>query len=130
METQNETIDVKNKSSWDEALENESWITPLIDIFENEDEFVLVANMPGVSKENVRIKLEEGSLVLMGRIDFKNTVDRKYIMNENEFGNYYRKFNLSENVDDSRIEAQLENGQLIVKLPKHDRVKPKNIEIK
>jgi HSP20 family protein len=117
-------------TDWDKAFENESWIAPIVDIFESEDDFTLVANMPGVKKENVKIKIEDGSLLIMGRVDFDNLLNRDYVLNESQIGNFYRKFQISDSIDDSKIEAKYENGQLIVHLPKHERVKPKNIEIK
>lgn len=120
----------KNKRSWDEALEKESWIAPLIDIHETTDDFFLTAQMPGVKKEDVKIKLEEGNLVIMGRIDYDTYTDRKYILKETETGNFYRRFKIAESIDESRIDAKLENGILNVQLPKHERVKPKTIEIK
>lgn len=115
---------------WDEALERESWIAPLVDIYETENEYVLMANMPGVSKENVRIKLEDGDLILLGRINYDSILNRKFVFNETELGNYYRKFRISDSINESKIEARLENGQLILNMPKHERVKPKTIEIK
>jgi len=123
------TVEEQKKNMWDEALENESWVAPLVDIFESENDYTLIANMPGVSKENVKIKLEDGNLVIMGKINFDETLNRKFVLNETEIGNYYRKFRISENIDDSKIEAKLENGQLILELPKHERLKPKNIQI-
>ena len=120
----------KKVTDWDKAFENESWIAPIVDIFESEDDFTLVANMPGVKKENVKIKIEDGSLLIMGRVDFDNLLNRDYVLNESQIGNFYRKFQISDSIDDSKIEAKYENGQLIVHLPKHERVKPKNIEIK
>lgn len=125
--TQTEEIKVTN---WDEALEKECWVAPLVDICETEDDYTLVANMPGVSKENVRIKVEDGNLIIMGRIDYDQQVQKKYVLNETEIGNYCRKFRISDSIDESRIEAHLENGQLIINLPKHERVKPRTIEIK
>ncbi len=125
-----EMVEVKEKKSWDEALEKEPWIAPLIDIYETENEYYLTANMPGVSKENVKIKLEDGFLVIMGRINFEESVNRKYVLNEIEFGNYYRRFKITDSVDEQKIDAKLENGVLNVKLPKHERIKPKTIEIK
>jgi HSP20 family protein len=116
--------------SIDEILEKETFLAPLIDIFESEDEFVLVANMPGVPRENIQLKLEDTSLAIFGRINFTEAVKRNYILNENEIGNYYRKFNISNSIDETGIEARYENGQLIVKLPKHDRVKPRTISIR
>jgi HSP20 family protein len=117
-------------SDWDLAFENESWVAPIVDIFESEDDFTLLANMPGVNKENVKIKIEDGSLIIMGKVDYDNLLKRDYVLNESQIGNFYRKFQISESIDDSKVEAKLENGQLIIHLPKHERVKPKNIEIK
>lgn len=123
-------VEVKQPKSWDEALEKESWIAPLVDIYETKDDYFLSAFMPGVKKENVKIKLEEGHLVLMGRINYDDSVNRKYVLHESEIGNYYRRFKISDSIDESKIDAKLEDGILNVKLPKHERVKPKNIEIK
>lgn len=125
-----EMLEVRQSRSWDEALEKEAWIAPVVDIYETKDDYFLAAIMPGVKKENVKIKLEDGHLVIMGRIDYETTVNRKYVLNESEFGNYYRKFKISDSIDESKIDANFENGILNLKLPKHERIKPKNIVIK
>ena len=125
-----DAVAVQEKKSWDEALEKESWVAPLVDIYETNDDFFLEAYMPGVSKENTKIKLEDGNLVLMGRIDYAVAIAKKFVLKETETGNYYRKFKISQSIDESKIDASLENGILRVKLPKHDRVKPKSIDIK
>lgn len=125
-----EVVTVKEEKSWEEALENESWVAPLVDIYETEDDFYLTAIMPGVEKKDVKIKMEEGNLILMGRINYNETLNRKYVLKESESGNYYRKFKISDSVDNTKIDASFENGILNVKLPKHERIKPKNIEIK
>lgn len=130
MEVNEKEKTMEKQNNWDEALENESWIAPVVDIYENEDNYFLVANMPGVKKENIKIKLEEGSLVLMGKINYEEEVNRKYVMKESESGNYFRRFKIDESIDGEKIDAQFESGQLIVTLPKHERVKPKTIEIK
>lgn len=125
-----EMVEVQDKKSWDEALEKEPWVAPLVDIYETADDYYLTANIAGVSKENIKIKLEDGFLVIMGRITFEASNDRKYILNEIESGNFYRRFKISDSVDEQKIDAKLENGVLNVKLPKHVRVKPKTIDIK
>jgi HSP20 family protein len=117
-------------SSIDELLDKETFLAPLTDIYETEDEFTLIANMPGVPRGNIQLKLEDTSLAIFGRINFSEVIKRNYILNENALGNYYRKFNISNSIDETRIEAKFENGQLIVKLPKHDRVKPRTISVK
>jgi HSP20 family molecular chaperone IbpA len=125
-----EMVEVKNKISWDEALEKEPWVAPMVDIYETTDNYFLTANMPGVSKEDIKIKLEDGHLVLMGRTNYEEVANRKYVLKELEAGNYYRRFKISDGIDESKIDAKLENGILNVVLPKHERLKPKNIEIK
>jgi HSP20 family molecular chaperone IbpA len=126
-----EMVSIKEKTQdWEKVLETEAVVAPFVDIFETEDDFVLSANMLGVTRDNVQLKLEEGSLSIFGKVNYDDLTKRKYILNENEMGNYYRKFKISNSVDETKIEARYENGQLIIKLPKHDRIKPRTIEIK
>lgn len=123
------SADDEKVDSWDYALEHETWITPIIDIFESDDNFTVIAKMPGVEKENLKIKLEDGNLVIMGRIDYDNLINKNYVLKESEIGNYYRKLKLSKGIDLDKIDAQLTNGQLLVLLPKQSGIKPKSIEI-
>ncbi|MCF8241606.1 MAG: Hsp20/alpha crystallin family protein [Melioribacteraceae bacterium] len=127
-----EKVNINNKEnkSWEEALENESWVAPLIDIYETSEEYNLIANLPGVEKNGLKIKLEDGHLIIMGRIDYTDAMNKKYILKEIETGNYYRRFKIADAVDESKIDASFQNGQLTLSLPKHERLKPKNIEIK
>lgn len=128
MEQTKEMVRTDNKN-WDEALKNENWVAPVVDIHETDDEYIMTANMPGVNKDNIQTNLEDGNLVIMGRINFDEARNRKYVLRENVVANYYRKFRISDNIDAEKINAKFENGQLIVTLPKHERVKPKTIEI-
>ncbi len=123
------SADDEKVNSWDYALEHETWITPTIDIFESDDNFTVIAKMPGVERENLKIKLEDGNLVIMGRIDYDNLINKNYVLKESEIGNYYRKLKLSKGIDLDKIDAQLTNGQLLVLLPKQSGIKPKSIEI-
>ncbi len=117
------------QQSWETALENERSVYPLVDVYETEDGFVLSANMPGVAKENVHLKLEDGLLTIFGKINFNDVVKRKYVFSESYFANYLRSFKISDSINGSKIEAQYENGQLLVTLPKKDSAKPRNINI-
>lgn len=130
MNDKKDMVQVNSQESINEILEKESSFAPMVDVYETNDEFVLIANMPGVKKENVMLNYEEGSLTILGRVDYDNTMNRKYILNETEIGNFYRKFKISTSIDESKIQAKYENGQLIINLPKHDRAKPKTIQIK
>jgi HSP20 family molecular chaperone IbpA len=130
MSENKEVMQVTQKKSWEEALEKEAWLAPLADIYETQDDFFLVSQMPGVNKEDVKIKLEDGHLILMGRIDYDSASDRRYVLKETETGNFYRRFKISESIDEQKIDANMENGILKIRLPKHERVKPKTIAIK
>lgn len=123
------SVEETNSQSIDELLRTENYISPLVDIFEMPDEFVLTANMPGISRKNIQVKIDDKSLVLFGRIDYAESVNKKYILNENEIGNYYRQFNISAAIDETKIEAKYDNGKLVVRLPKHDKAKLRTINI-
>ncbi len=123
------SVEETNNQSIDELLRNENYITPMVDIFEMPDEFVLSANMPGISRKNIQVKVDDKLLVLFGKIDYTQAVNRKYILNENEIANYYRQFNISDTIDETKIEAKYDNGQLVVRLPKHDKAKLRTINI-
>jgi len=118
-----------NYYSIEEILKTQNSILPSSDIYENEDEFVLVSNMPGVARSDVQVKIVDDSLVIFGRINYEEAVNRNYILNENEPGNYFRKFKISDSIDETKINAKYDNGQLIVILPKHDKIKARTIDI-
>jgi len=101
---------------------------PPVDIYETPDALHLVADMPGVGSDGVEIDLREGVLTLLGRhapIDEGNVTYREF-----RPGNFYRRFSLSETIDQELIEAHLSNGVLTVHLPKVEKAKPRKIEVK
>ena len=126
-----EMIPVKEEKNnlIEELLETQNYISPLVNIYETDDEFVLSADMPGVVRKDVKVKVEKDLLILFGRIDYVNEINKNYILNEQELGNYYRTFRISDSVDQSNIEAKYDNGKLVVNLPKNEKVKPRTINI-
>lgn len=131
MTNKNEIVPVKDMEniSIEELLNSQNYISPEVNIYENENEFVLVADMPGVSRDKIKVKINSDSLLLFGQIDYENEVKRDYVLNEREIGNYYRTFKISETVNKEKIEAKYENGQLIIVLPKQEKAKPRTIDI-
>lgn len=131
MSENKEIIAVKafNNYSIEEILRTQNNISPASDIFENNDEYILIANMPGVARSEVQVKVIEESLVVFGRINYDEVSNRNYILNENEVGNYFRKFRISDSIDKTKINAKYDNGQLIVHLPKSEKIKPRSIDI-
>ena len=119
----------KGTNKIEELLETQNYISPFVNIYENDNEFILTANMPGVLRNDIKVRLESNSLVMFGQIDYENTANNNYILNEYEIGNYFRTFKISDTVDQTSIEAKYDNGQLLVKLPKIEKVRPRTIDI-
>ena len=127
--TENIPVKVQGNSSIEELLETQNYISPLVNIYETDDKFVLTASMPGVVRDNVKVRVEDNKLIMFGTIQYEEAINREYILNELEIANYYRTFKISDAVDQSNIEARYDNGQLVVNLPKNEKVKPRTINI-
>lgn len=123
-------VEVKNEENWEQSFDQECLCAPQVDIYEIEDEFVMTANLPGIDREKIRIKIEDGHLVIMAKADLNEIQKRNYILSESSFGNYFRKFKISDSINLDKIAAKFSNGQLIINLPKHEFAKPRTIEIK
>ena len=103
---------------------------PAVDIFESAEAVTLLADMPGVSKEGVDIKLEEGILTLKGTAVEHVTEGRRELLREYEVGDFNRRFTISEAIDQNKISASIANGVLKVVLPKVKPVQPRKIEVR
>lgn len=104
--------------------------SPAVDIFESEDKISLLADMPGVKPENLKIDLRENTLTLSGRVDASPASGENGILTEYESGTYFRQFTLSELIDQSKIDAKLSDGVLRLELPKAERARPRQITVK
>jgi HSP20 family protein len=126
-----ENIAVKNDEIWQKAIENESWIKPIVDIVETQNNFKLYINLPGISKENIKLKLKKNVLSLMALNDVEKKSSYNYILKESDLANYARTFTLAEDIIDTQnISAEYSNGILELTLPKKEKAIPKQIEIK
>lgn len=104
--------------------------TPDVDIFETEKELILLADMPGVKAGDLNIDLKENVLTLDGDVKEPESENEVELLTEYRTGKYYRQFNLSEIIDQSKIEATMTDGVLRLKLPKVEAAKPRKIKIK
>lgn len=103
--------------------------TPDVDIFEDERQITLLADLPGVAPEDVKIDLNDGLLSISGEVKPFENRDESDVLVEFEIGRYYRQFTLSEVVDQTRIEAKLEDGVLRLILPKAEKAIPRQIAV-
>ena len=104
--------------------------TPSVDIFETERDITLLADMPGVKARDLNIDLHENVLTLTGEVASPEGPDEKHVLREYQTGTYYRQFTLSEVIDQSKIDADLKDGVLHLRLPKVEPAVPRKIEVK
>jgi len=112
-----------------EATRPGALLTPPVDIFEDPDAITLVADMPGVESRNLTIDLHEGVLTVTGHGHAAEDPNEAMILREYPTGTFQRSFSLSEAIDQGKIEAALRNGVLRLRLPKIERVKPRQITV-
>lgn len=103
-------------------------LTPAVDVFEDAHEYRLVADLPGVKREDLSLDLERGELTLLARRSAAREGER--LVSGRIDAEYRRVFRLPDTVDANAIEATLEGGVLQVRLPKADGIKPRRISIK
>ena len=102
---------------------------PGTDIFETGDAITMALEMPGVSRENIDIKLEKRQLSIQGHIDFDNYENLKPVYTEYNVGHYSRSFNLSSEIDTDSIEASVADGVLTLVLPKAQETRLRKIQV-
>lgn len=105
------------------------FFVPATDAYETESGLTLVMEMPGVSRENLDVSLEEGTLRVEGRLDSAQYAGLEPLYTEYNIGHYARSFSLSDKVDQDNIGATLEDGVLTVTLPKSPAAQPRRIQI-
>jgi len=103
--------------------------TPDVDIFETETEMTLLADMPGVKADDLTIDLRENVLTLTGVTSADNNENEDQLLVEYQTGKYYRQFTLSEIIDQEKIDAQLTDGVLRLRLPKVEKATPRQITV-
>jgi HSP20 family protein len=102
---------------------------PAVDILENELEIVVLADMPGVESKNLDIDLKDNQLTIIGRVDPVENDKEAHLYREFEWGDYYRQFSVSNVIDQTKINAKIEEGVLRLVLPKVEKAKPQKIKV-
>ena len=104
---------------------------PAVDIRETPDALKLYVELPGLAKEDVAITTENNVLTIAGERKFEKEVkEQSFHRVERSYGTFSRSFTLPGNVRYDKVEAQFENGLLVVTLPKQEEAKPRKIEIR
>ncbi len=123
----NEFFYPSHRFAEDEGLWN--W-NPAVDIFEDEDNIVVKAELPGVDKDRIAVDVKGRTLTLKGERSTDNEVNEdKYFRRERTYGRFERVFTLPADVDAGKIEAEYKDGVLRIEVPKPEEQKPKQITI-
>lgn len=113
-----------------EAISVAEW-SPLVDITEDEKEYIVKAEIPEMKKEDIKINVHDEVLSISGERKYeKEEKGKKYHRVERAYGSFMRSFTLPEDADGSKVNAEYKDGVLKVHLPKSEKAKPKTIEIK
>ena len=114
----------------DAARRDAQAMTPRVDVLEDEAGITLLADMPGVSKDALEIKVENDALSIEGPVSAATPQAMEATYAEVRMPRYRRSFTLSRELDPARIEAQLKDGVLKLRIPKHEQARPQRISVK
>jgi HSP20 family protein len=134
-EFQNRILSAFNPSSsrrgdGQESLTMAEW-TPMVDISEDDNEYLITAELPEVKKEDVSVTVENGMLTITGERKFeKEEKNKKWHRVERSYGSFARSFALPANGDVARVNAEFKDGMLKVRVAKSEAARPKQIEVK
>lgn len=104
------------------------YFSPAVDIFDTDKELVVLADMPGVSVEQVEIDLRDNVLSIIGKTPVEGEKG-EFLLQEYRTGNYFRTFRITDVVDQSKITASMADGVLKLVLPKVEKAVPRKIPI-
>lgn len=105
-------------------------VVPPVDVFENDASITLLADLPGVAKEQLNVRVDGETLVLEATAaTAASPQDMELVYAEAQYPSYRRQFTLSRELDASRIEAQLRDGVLRLTIPKSEEARPRRIEV-
>jgi HSP20 family protein len=113
----------------DESMALVEWV-PVVDVVETDEEFQIRAELPGVEKNDVKLSVENGVLLISGhREQEKEEKGKRYHKIERAYGSFARSFTMPDVVDEQKVTAEFKNGVLTVQLPKSEKARPKSIEV-
>jgi HSP20 family protein len=102
--------------------------TPALDVYQDKDQFTVVAELPGLKKEDIELSLHDGVLTISGERKQEKKAEEGY-KNERFFGRFQRTVSLPSSVDGNKVKATYQDGILKIVLPKAEEAKPKQIEV-
>jgi len=105
-------------------------VVPPVDVFENESGITLLADLPGVVRENLGLRVDGETLTVEATASLVGPTEMELVYGEAQVPAYRRQFTLSRELDSSRIDASLKDGVLRLTIPKLEEAKPRRIEVR
>lgn len=105
------------------------WFLPTTHIFEDDDNFYLLVEMPGVDEKSCGLDTFKDEIIVTGRVDRGEEPDEQIIYSEFNEGNFHRHFVIPDGVDRTAIKAKLKNGLFFITMPKKEEYKPRKIHV-
>jgi HSP20 family molecular chaperone IbpA len=109
--------------------QRQPYIIPPVDVFENEHGITLRADMPGVSRDGLGVRVDGDNLIIEATASSASPENMELIYGEARHAAYRRQFTLSRELDTARIEAQLKDGVLQLSIPRAEEAKPRRIQV-
>ena len=122
------TPEVQRPTMTESTRHHERYVAPPVDIYETRDGLVVLADLPGVAKDALEVRIDTHVLTIRGHA--RHMVPGELTYREYELVNFFRQFELSDKVDQGRITADLQCGVLTLNLPKAEEAKPRQIEVR
>jgi HSP20 family protein len=119
----------RNQPAVAKQQEQQQHVLPPVDVFENENAITLLADLPGVPREGLNVRVDGDSLTLEATAAIQGPENMELVYGEAQIPAYRRQFSLSRELDASRIEAHLRDGVLRLTIPKAEEARPRRIEV-
>jgi HSP20 family protein len=109
--------------------QQQQYVVPPVDVFENDASITLLADLPGVARDQLHVRVDGETLVLEATASTSTPEQMELVYGEAQSAAYRRQFTLSRELDASRIEAQLRDGVLRLTIPKAEEARPRKIQV-
>ncbi len=109
--------------------QQQPFVIPPVDVFENEASITLLADLPGVARDQLNVRVDGETLVLEATVATAGPENMELVYGEAQWPAYRRQFTLSRELDTSRVDAQLKDGVLRLTIPKAEEARPRRIQV-
>jgi HSP20 family molecular chaperone IbpA len=112
-----------------EGTQPQPYVVPPVDVFENDNAITVLADLPGVARDQLQVRVDGDTLTLEATATTAGPANLELLVGEARCPTYRRQFTLSRELDSGRIEAQLRDGVLRLTIPKAEEAKPRRIQV-